>query len=225
VALPIQEERFASPAALEHALTDRLKEEFQTPSLRPKAVLLSGGRTPVPVYRALTEKPFPVPKTLYLAFTDERHVPDDSPDSNYGSTRPMIDALRIPPERVIRVHTSLPLGAAADRYHLELESFLQSGGIISFGLLGIGPDGHTCSLFGPADLARGEGYYACAVPRPTGPCRVSVTPALLQHVDRIVFAATGSDKESMLDQLLQSPESVTAGQAVARCRNVELWRA
>ena len=185
--------------------------------------MIPGGRTPLPVFDAIVRKPFPIALTTHIAYTDDRHVPEDSPESNYGASRPMLRALQIPPERTIRVYAELPLAAAAERYHKDLKSFVDGGGWIGVAFLGLGPDGHTCSLFSQADLDRGRNRYAVAVERPSGPHRVSVTPALLEETERVILLATGSDKHAVADQLLRDPGSVIAGRAVMGCANVELW--
>lgn len=215
--------RFVGTEEFRKAFLQTLQEELQRTSSSPAAVIIPGGRTPLPVFDAIVRKPFQIATAAHIIYTDDRHVPEDSPESNYGASRPMLRTLQIPPERTIRVHTELPLAAAAERYHMDLKSFLEAGGRIGVAFLGLGPDGHTCSLFSQADLDRGRNRYAVAVERPSGPHRVSVTPALLEETKRVILLAAGSDKHAVADQLLRDPASVIAGRAVTGCANVELW--
>ena len=221
----LAEERFASTATLIQAVETLLREEFERPAGGPRCVVLSGGRTPLSAYAALAARPPRICPRLYLALADERHVPADSPDSNYGALQPMIEALHLPAEQTLRVHTELSLSAAAERYHVELESFTGAEGEVSLVLLGMGADGHTCSLFGPEDLARADGRYAIPVERHEPPHRVSVTPRFLEKAARIVFLVTGREKAEILRKFMNDPGTVTAGQAVKYCGKVEVWYA
>lgn len=221
----ILEKTFSSPTALLKAAQDLLRAELQRAASQPRAIMISGGRTPLPVYHDIARAPFPPASNVKVCFSDERHVPVDSTESNYGNARPMLDALRLPQERILRIRTELPLEQAAADYDAALSAFLQSGGRIAVALLGIGPDGHTCSLFSDADLERARGHYAIPVTGAQPPHRVTVTPSLLARVERVVFLVADPDKDPIIRQLLEAPMSVVAGKAVADCPHVELWRA
>jgi 6-phosphogluconolactonase/glucosamine-6-phosphate isomerase/deaminase len=117
-------------------------------------------------------------------------VRSDSPESNYLKARPLLDALRLPPQRLLRVRTELPLEDAAADYDRSLSALLAAVGSIGFGLLGLGA-GHTASLFSGADLERAREGPAIAVQRPDGLSAVSVTPELLAHVAEPLFVVAG----------------------------------
>lgn len=219
----IHVERFHALEQFQETFLETLREELQHRWLGPTAIMVPGGRTPAPIFEAIVRKPFVIPPMAYITYTDDRHVPEDSPESNYGASKPMLQALKCPPERVIRVHTDLPLEAAAERYHAELESFLDTGGRLVTAFLGLGPDGHTCSLFTQEDLDKSAGRYAVAIKRPLAPHRVSVTPELLEKAERIILLAAGEEKKETVEKLLRNPASVTAGKAIMACANVELW--
>lgn len=189
----------------------------------PFAVMLSGGQTPMRAYQLLPGLRAPISPQAHVFFSDERMVPAESPDSNYGRTRPFLRAAHVPDERILRVNTQLDLSSAADDYDKTLRDFLGKGGRMPLGFLGIGADGHTASLFTPADLERGHNRFAIAVPRPVKPDRISVTPKLLAHIDRIIFLVAGADKASVAEQVLRDPMHVVASRAVTLCKNVELW--
>lgn len=214
--------RFASRAALDSALEERLARAVAAPGAL--ALMLSGGATPLPAYRALGARPGLAHEAgLHILFSDDRYVPADSPSSNYHQARPLVAALGLPPGAVLRVRTELPLEDAAGDYGRQLAALLRCGTRIGLGLLGLGADGHTASLFGAADLERSRGRLAVAVHRPDGLCAVSVTPELLAQVAEPVFVAAGAGKRDAVERLIARDPQLTAWRAVAGCGRVELW--
>ena len=213
--------RFASRVALQSALEERLATAIAAPAV---AVMLAGGNTPLPAYRALGARPtLPHDAGLRILFSDDRYVPADSPASNYHQVRPLLAALALPSAAVLRVRTELPLEEAARDYDHQLAALLRPGARIGLGLLGLGADGHTASLFGPADLERARGHLAVAVQRPDGMSAVSVTPKLLAQTAEPVFVVAGEDKREAVRRLLAQDPGLTAWRAVAGCARVELW--
>jgi len=214
--------RFASRPALESALEERLARAIAAPSAA--ALMLSGGSTPLPAYRALGARPgLEHAAGLRVLFSDDRYVPADSPASNYLKTQPLLAALALPSAAVLRVRTELPLEDAARDYEPQLAALLRSGTRIGLGLLGLGADGHTASLFSAADIERARGRLALAVHRPDGMSAVSVTPDLLAQVAEAVFVVAGADKQEAVRKLLAQDPGLTAWRAVAGCSRVELW--
>ena len=214
--------RFASRTALESALEERLAGAIAAPSA--PALMLSGGSTPLPAYRALGARPgLAHQAALRVLFSDDRYVPADSPASNYHQTQPLIAALALPSGAVLRVRTELPLEDAARDYENQLAALLHSGTRIGLGLLGLGADGHTASLFSAADIDRARGHLALAVHRPDGMSAVSVTPELLARLTEPVFVVAGADKKEAVRRLLARDPGLTAWRAVAGCSRVELW--
>lgn len=191
----------------------------------PHAVLLSGGQTPLPMYARAADSHVAADPGCYILYTDERMVPPDSPQSNYGNTRGYLQRMGLREDHVLRVDTALDLRRAAREYGESIERFLRTGGRITLGFLGLGADGHTASLFSLEDVKRGAGWLAMAVPRPEKPDRVSVTPDLLKRVEMLIFVVTGSDKSESVACLRRSPESIPAGLAVREARNVQIWTA
>ena len=214
---------FSSRAALDAALEERLGRAIAAPGAT--AIMLSGGTTPLPAYRALASRPLPHDERLHILFSDERYVPIDSEASNYHQARPLLDALALPPQTLLRVHTELPLEQAATDYDQRLAALLSSGVHIGLGLLGLGADGHTASLFTSADLERAHGRFALAVHRPDGLSAVSVTPGLLAAVREPLFVVTARGKHDALSALAAQDPALTAWRAVQGCGEVELWLA
>lgn len=215
--------RFESAEALVQAAADLLLEHFQAEYDLPHAVMLSGGKTPLGVYSQIIQSRIKASASLNVLFSDERMVPPDSAESNYGNASSMIQALGLPAARVMRVHTRHSLNQAANDYDKQLREFLAHGGKIPLGLLGLGLDGHTASLFSFADIERGLGRYAVGVPRHQGHDRVSVTPDLLNRIGKVVFLVSGKEKAKVVEQLRQSPRKLVAGRAVANAASVEVW--
>jgi 6-phosphogluconolactonase len=214
--------RFASRAALESALVERLARSIAAPSAA--ALMLSGGSTPLPAYRALGARPGLKPEAGFrVLFSDDRYVPADSPASNYHQTQPLLAALALPTAAVLRVRTELPLEDAARDYEDQLAALLRSGTRLGLGLLGLGADGHTASLFSAADIERARGRLALAVHRPDGMSAVSVTPELLARLAEPLFVVAGADKQEAVRRLLAQDPHLTAWRAVAGRARVELW--
>jgi 6-phosphogluconolactonase len=216
---------FATRAGLDAALAERLggcltDSQAATPAA---AVMLSGGTTPLPAYRALAERRIVPGAQLRVLFCDERYAPATSPASNYHQSEPLLQALALPPERVLRVRTELPLAAAAADYAAQLRTLLQGSGRVGLGLLGLGADGHTASLFTAADLQRARGQLAIAVQRPDGMAGVSVTPGFLAQVRELVFVVAGAGKDEAIRRLIAQDLTLTAWAAVQECAAVELW--
>jgi 6-phosphogluconolactonase/glucosamine-6-phosphate isomerase/deaminase len=186
--------------------------------------MLSGGHTPLPAYRALASRTPRHGERLHVLFSDERYVPADSEASNYHQSRLLLDALALAPASLLRVRTELPLEEAAADYERALTALLESGVRIGLGLLGLGADGHTASLFSADDLARARGHLAIAVQRPDGMSAVSVTPQLLAQIEVLLFVVAGDGKQDALRALEAHDPGLTAWRAVQGCGRVELWR-
>jgi 6-phosphogluconolactonase len=212
---------FSSRSALDAALTERLGRALCAPGA--SAIMLAGGTTPMAAYRALAHQPLRHDDRLHVLFSDDRYVPSDSEASNYHQSRALLDALGLPEESLLRVHTELPLESAAARYDADLSALLSSGVHIGLGLLGLGAEGHTASLFSMSDIERARGRYAIAVQRPDGMAAVSVTPDLITTVREPVFVVAGAGKEQAVEALMRQDASLVAWRAVQGCTDVELW--
>jgi len=213
--------RFASRTALDVALAQRLGQALSANGA--SAVMLSGGSTPLPAYRALARNPPPHDEGLHLLFSDDRYVPSGADASNYHPARALLDALALPASSVARVRTELPLPEAAADYERQLAALLNSGVRIGLGLLGLGADGHTASLFGAADLERARGHLAIDVHRPDGMSAVSVTPDFLARVEEPLFVVAGPDKRATVGALVARDPNLCAWRAVQACPKVEAW--
>lgn len=162
-------------------------------------IAVSGGSTPGPAYEVAAELE-PDWSRTELWFADERCVPPGDEGSNYRLVRErLLDRLVRPPTVAHRIRGELPAADAADLYDTELR-----GVALDFVLLGIGPDGHTASLF-PNDPALGERErLAAAVPR-ADVDRVTMTLPLLRAAATVAFLAVGADKADAIRRAFADP--------------------
>jgi 6-phosphogluconolactonase len=215
--------RFASRAELNAALVARLAQAIAETNSNGSAVMLSGGSTPMPAYRELAAGSPKPGDGLRILFSDDRYVPSTSEKSNYHQSGVLLEALALAEAAVLRVRTELPLEQAAEDYERRLGALLKANVPISLGLLGLGPDGHTASLFRAGDLERARGHLAIAVQRPDGMAGISVTPEFLTHVKQLVFVVAGGGKYDAIQSLLNEDPDLVAWRAVQGLPSVELW--
>ena len=174
-------------------------------------VALSGGSTPKSLYSLLaaTFSAFDW-KHTFLFFGDERHVPPDDPDSNYRMvSEALLSKIQIPAANVFRVKAENPdAAAAAADYDAQLRAFfqLQSGQFPRFDLilLGMGPDGHTASLFpGSEGLNERSRLVIANWVEKFKTHRLSFTFPVLNNAAEVMFLASGPDKTAMAQQVLE----------------------
>lgn len=211
--------RFENADALARALCDALTAALAQPGL----VMLAGGSTPLAAYRLLAEGRPQIHPAARLFFSDDRHVPPDHPKSNFQNIAPLLRAAGVPDARIVRVLGEHPLQEAVAAYARELERIFAHGAHAQLGLLGLGADGHTASLFSEAHIAEAKGKWAIGVHRPDGLDGVSATPEVFKRIERIIVATTGAEKKPMAERLVRDPRSIPAGLALRGHRGVELW--
>lgn len=184
----------------------------------PGNLMLSGGSTPYVIYNRLAEAPCPVHPERTLFLSDERMEPFDSDKNNAHNLMPMLSALQCK-NRFLRVNTALPAPTAVQQF----ENALQPMECIDLGFLGMGTDGHTAGFFTLEQARRNAGPLVLHTDRPDGMHGVSVTPAFLQRVQRLILLVTGAPKEKILQTLLSTPENIPAGVALSNHSGLEIW--
>ena len=166
-------------------------------------MVLAGGSTPRATYELLAgELREEVDwRRATLWFGDERCVPPDDPRSNYRMVREsLIDPLRLSASLVHRIAGELEPQAAAAEYDAELRRLRRERTpAFDLALLGMGPEGHTASIF-PASPALDERTrLAMAVEVPAQPpLRVTLTPPALALSRAVIFLVTGPEKAPAL---------------------------
>ena len=141
---------------------------------------------------------------------DERAVPPDHPDSNYRiGAELLLNRIAIDPRRVHRMKGEAPdLDAASTEYETELRNTLGDVPRLDVVLLGVGPDGHVCSLFpGHPVLEERVRRVAAIHDSPKAPPRrLTLTlPALADAY--MVIAAFGASKAAVIQEALENPDS------------------
>jgi 6-phosphogluconolactonase len=166
---------------------------------RPRTVVLSGGGTPEAFYRVLAGMPYPWDQ-VEAFFGDERCVPPSDPRSNLGmARRAFLD--QVP----ARVHPMDGASCDADGYERDLLERFGEAPRFDFAVYGLGPDGHTASLF-PGKLATAErDRWVVRVPEPgLEPFvpRITMTAPVLSSAALGVFLVSGEGKRVALRRLL-----------------------
>lgn len=177
-------------------------------------IALSGGSTPRAVFERLARSPLrdsmPWAQTI-IFWGDERAVPLDSADSNYRMAREsLLDHVPIPAEQVkpMPAHHA-DLEAAARHYERVIRCFVP-GDPPRFDLilLGMGPDGHTASLFPRSPALDESARLVVATPEAPLPPRVrrlTLTATLINAAAEVLFLVSGADKAARLRDVLEGP--------------------
>ncbi len=173
---------------------------------------LSGGSTPKRLFERLAEPAaqgrFPWART-HLFWGDERFVPPDSPDSNFGMTRAaLLDHVPIPAANVHPMPTTGALAAAARAYQATLSTYYgrealdMARPLFDVTLLGLGENGHTASLFpGAAALDETLAWVAPVtegVPQP----RLTLTYPAIACSRAVAFLVAGAGKAQVVREVL-----------------------
>lgn len=177
-------------------------------SLRPRSIVLTGGDTPGPVYERLAATDLPWPD-MQVFFGDERCVPPDHPDSNYGAATTAL---------LSRVATNVYRMAGETCDPQQYEDVLTSvfgEGLPRFDLVlhGLGPDGHTASLF-PGDPALDVTDRRVVRVERADYTRLSLTLPVLSSATVGMFLVSGEGKREALRWLMDGAD-IPAAQVTA----------
>jgi 6-phosphogluconolactonase len=175
-------------------------------------IALSGGSTPKNLFNLLATNArtvFPWDRT-YFFWSDERHVPPTDPESNYRMAEEiMLSKIPVNAGNVFRIAAENPDAAAvAEAYEQTLRKFfqLQPGQVPVFDLilLGMGPDGHTASLFpNTAGLQEKTRLVIANWVDKLRTNRLTMTLPVLNSARTVAFLASGTDKAQVLRTVLE----------------------
>lgn len=175
-------------------------------------IALSGGSTPKNLYNLLaTNARNSLPwDRMFFFWGDERHVPPTDPDSNYRmANEVMLSKVPVPTANVFRVPAENPDAAqAAEEYEKTLRKAFQLSATdvpqFDLILLGMGPDGHTASLFpGTAALQEKSRLVVANWVEKLKTNRLSFTLPVLNAARVVAFLVSGTDKASVLKTVLE----------------------
>ena len=218
-------ETFADIDAMSHAALRMIRAKARANA--PCSLCLSGGSTPERLFSLLggaEGRSLPWPD-IQLFQADERFVPQDRPENNFGAARRLfLDRAPIPEANLHPVNVSLATPeAAADEYENVLRECFDParGETFDIALLGVGEDGHTASLF--PGYAPPQGRWAAAI---TGPAhrppreRITLTPDALNRSETVLFLVAGAAKRETLRRVLDDDAALPAARIRGRLETV-----
>ncbi|MBS1989473.1 MAG: 6-phosphogluconolactonase [Cyanobacteria bacterium SZAS LIN-2] len=195
---------------------------------------LSGGNTPRSLYANLAKLPdgvFPWNKT-YLFLGDERCVSHDNGDSNYKMiSETLLSHISIPSTNVFpTINQQKDPEEAARKYEQTIRRFFkleaESDGAghdkgrlprFSLFLLGIGPDGHTASLFpGTPALDEEDRIFVANHVEASGVNRLTMTKTVIASAHRVFFLVAGEAKAQIVSDIFNKPQLNLPAQMVAQ---------
>jgi 6-phosphogluconolactonase len=195
-------------------------------------VALSGGSTPRTLYTLLATKPNIPWDKIFIFWGDERHVPPDHPESNYRmANAALLSKVPVPPENVFRVQAEeKDAAAAAQQYEQTLKDFfhLSSGKFPRFDLifLGVGPDGHTASLFpGTSALTENRRLVVANWVSKFNTYRITFTFPVLNAAACVMFLTSGADKAAILHEVLENSGADLPSQKIRLANGKLIWLA
>ena len=181
------------------------------------SIALSGGSTPKTLFNLLVEDEsfrarIPWNK-IHFFWGDERHVPPDHAESNYGMANDtMLAKAGVLRENIHRVRAEAPDAAeAAEAYERELQEFFQLSErqlpVFDCVLLGLGLDGHTASLFPETDaLCEQERLVVANWVEKLQTNRITMTVPVFNNADMAIFLVSGLEKAEILKRVLEGSQ-------------------
>lgn len=195
-------------------------------------IALSGGSTPRGLHQELAtnfSSCLPWDKVFFF-WGDERHVPPDSSDSNYRMAKEtLLSKLPVPSVNILRVPAELPdAREAAQKYEDTLDKFFQLPGnefpVFDFILLGMGPDGHTASLFpGTAALQEKDRLVVANWVEKLNTFRITFTYPVLNNASSVMMLVSGDEKAEMVRKALKDPGANLPCQGVKPVHGELVW--
>jgi len=175
-------------------------------------VALSGGTTPKYLFQLLAKSPYAEKinwSKVHIYFGDERFVPHTHVDSNFKmASQALLEHVELPQNNIHRVATDLASAQlAAEDYQSTMSELLlkDANGIPQFDLvlLGLGPDGHTASLFPDTNILHQHNKLCDAVfVKKFDSWRISITFPVINHAKHILLLSEGDGKVDIVKELV-----------------------
>jgi len=184
------------------------------------AICLSGGSTPRRLYQLLAESPHrdALPwERIHWFWGDERFVPWDHPDSNYGMVHAaLLGRVPVPPRNIHGIPTTGTPADAAAAYERLLKSYYGSERLdatrplFDIQILGLGPDGHTASLIPGMSVLEERHRWVAEVIGGRPEPRITLTYPTLESSRQTAFLVAGADKRETLSRALAGDQALPA---------------
>lgn len=197
--------------AVARAFAEHIVAKLREKGDGPLFWALSGGSTPKLLFQLLAEEyrdRIDWPR-IHFFWGDERLVPHDDPESNYGEVqRLLFDKVPVVESQIHAVPTHLEPEEAATAYAQTMMRLLPSNSdglpIIDINMLGMGGDGHTASIFpdNMREMLASDRICAVATHPESGQKRVTMTGPVINASDEVAFLVTGNSKTQRVAQIL-----------------------
>ena len=196
------------------------------------AVALSGGSTPKAMMQRLASPEYASRvdwSRVHVFWSDERCVPPDDPNSNFAlAQHALLDQVSIPAGNIHRMPGERDPQEAAAAYEALLRAFFAGAPAFDLTFLGLGPDGHTASLFpNSAALDVRDRYCAAnkAAAHVVSPWRLTLTYSAINASKAVIFLVQGADKADIVARVLEGPRDpkLLPAQGVAPERGTLTW--
>jgi 6-phosphogluconolactonase len=176
-------------------------------------IALSGGNTPISMFKKFVKKfsRESLFENIHIFWVDERCVPPDSSESNYGNARKyLLKKLSIPEENIHRIRGEDNPDEEAARYAGEIKGNVPDhNGLPSFDiiLLGVGEDGHFASIFPDRlDLIKTDKITSVSIYPKNGQKRITMTGTLINNAKEIIVLVSGFSKAHAVSEVIKSKD-------------------
>lgn len=204
---------FKDPDTLADRVSDRLMGRIADSGADPFHLAVSGGSTPNLLFSALARKFSDSPswQKTHFWWVDERMVPVDDPESNFGTAfRLLLSKIVIPEKNIHRIRGEESPKREVENYARQIKTELtEIDGWPRFDLilLGMGEDGHTASIFPDQTGLLNTGHICRVAHHPvTNQPRITLTGNVLNNACRVWFLVTGSGKAERLAEIISGNE-------------------
>jgi 6-phosphogluconolactonase len=207
---------FASPYILAEKFAEELVSLINKSAKSKKflTVALSGGSTPELLFSILGDHFADSARWEFVHFFwgDERCVPPDSPESNFGmARRKLFEKIDIPLENIHRIMGENNPENEASRYSEDISCYVgkrDGWPLFDIVILGMGEDGHTASIFPEnSEVLESDKICEVAVHPVSGQKRITITGRVINNADSVVFLVTGRKKAEIVEKVFNKSRS------------------